>query len=69
MNKALFRKVLKENGVTQGDMAKAIGIAEQSFSEKVNERKGRDFNLGEIVKMKTLLSLTNDELIDIFFAD
>lgn len=69
MNKALFRSVLKSNGATQGDLAKEIGITEQTFSEKLNERKGRDFNLGEVVKLKKLLGITNDELIDIFFDD
>lgn len=69
MNKPLFRKKLKEMKMKQGEVAKSVGITEQSFSNKLNERYGREFTLGEVMKIKTLLNLTKDELILIFFDD
>ena len=69
MNKPLFRKKLKEKKMKQGEVAKSVGITEQSFSNKLNERYGREFTLGEVMKIKTLLNLTKDELILIFFDD
>lgn len=67
MNKTILRKKIREHKMTQGELAESMGITAQSFSNKLNERYGREFSLGEVMKIKTLLSLTNDETIVIFF--
>lgn len=58
---------LAENNMTNSAMAKAIGISQTSFSHKITGK--RQFLAGEIVAIKNLLRLTNDELAAILSDD
>lgn len=67
MNKALLRSIMVMNGDTNSDLAKLLGISEQSVSSKLNENKS-EFKQGEILKIRNHYNLTAEQVTDIFFA-
>lgn len=69
MNKRLLEAKMKLKGDTNATLAKFIGISPQSFSAKKNETHGKEFNKGEIAKIKERYSLTAEEVDAIFFAE
>jgi len=56
-----------EYGYTQEDVAKELSMSNSTLNLRIMERV--DFKLTELVKLKELLSLTDDEAIDIFFTN
>lgn len=68
MNKNLLVSKMKLHGDTNADLAAAIGISPQRFSAKLNEYQGAEFNQGEILKIRKRYSLTDEEVVQIFFA-
>ncbi len=68
MNKNLLVSKMKLYGDTNAALASAIGISPQRFSAKLNEYQGAEFNQGEIQKIRERYSLTDDEVVQIFFA-
>lgn len=67
MKKNLFRAKLAENGLSQKDVAKELGMAENTITHKIREKSF--FGINDVKKMSKLLNLTKDEVFDIFFAD
>ena len=67
MNKQLLRKKMKGFGHKGYDLAKCLGISPQTLSSKMNERSEGGFNVRELMLIKTLYCLTNEEFIEIFF--
>lgn len=67
MNKNLLVSKMKLFGDTNAILAGAIGISPQRFSAKLNEYQGAEFNQGEIQKIRERYSLTDDEVVHIFF--
>ena len=65
----LFSKLvgrMAEKGLTQGDVAKALGITSTTLRKKL---KGLcDWKLTEIYKLIDLLSISYEEVFDYFFA-
>lgn len=57
-----------EEGLTQKDLAKFIGIDRSTFYRKIKD-KGRTFNIDEVSKIISTLNLNNADAIDIFFND
>lgn len=57
-----------EEGLTQKDLAKFIGIDQSTFYRKI-KNKGLTFNIDEVGKIISTLNLNNDDAIDIFFND
>ena len=68
MNKILFKRILKAKKTKLQALATALGISRQSISNKIGEKKS-EFTNSEIKTIKTLLGLTDEELIEIFFED
>lgn len=68
MNKNLLLSKMKLHGDTNSDLASAIGISSQRFSAKLNEYHGAEFNQGEIAKIRERYSLTDEEVVQIFFT-
>lgn len=68
MNKNLLVSKMKLHGDTNADLATAIGISPQRFSAKLNEYQGAEFNQGEILKIRERYSLTDAEVVAIFFS-
>lgn len=62
MNKNLLRAKIKENGFTQAEVAKLIGISSNSLSRKISGKQ--DFRLGEI---KALIKILNIERVEQIF--
>lgn len=67
MRQNLFRAKLAENGLSQKDVAKELGMAENTITHKIREQSF--FGVNDVKKMSKLLNLTKDEIFDIFFAD
>lgn len=74
MNANRLRAAMALLGMTSGDTAAAIGISRSLFSEKMNSAvrpngNPAEFTQQEIAKLKTVLSLSSEDVINIFFDD
>ena len=67
MRQNLFRAKLAENGLSQKEVAKELGMSENTISHKIKEKSF--FCTNDVKKMSKLLNLNKDEVFDIFFAD
>ena len=67
MRQNLFRAKLAENGLSQKDVAKELGLAENTLTHKIREKSFFDVN--DVKKMSKLLNLNKDDIFDIFFTD
>lgn len=65
VNKLKAYMVLKSVGV--GELCKAIGMTAPTFWRRC-EGNGADFTQAEICSISTVLGMTNDEIVDIFFS-
>ncbi|MEG0874469.1 MAG: helix-turn-helix transcriptional regulator [Clostridiales bacterium] len=65
MNTNLLRAKMVEKGLTQKELAAAIGLSENSVSRKLTGK--RDFSIQEALKICEVLSLENPN--EIFFAN
>lgn len=68
MNKELLRSIMVLHKETNRDLAKILGISEQSVSAKLNEN-GSEFKQGEISIIRAHYNLTPKQVADIFFAE
>lgn len=68
MTNALLKGKIREQGMTQGDVAEKIGISLSRFNAKLNKTGGAQFSLIEVKAMKELLKLNADQVDQIFFA-
>lgn len=66
MNKLLLRSVMVLYGDTDKSLAEYIGISKKSVNAKINER-GAEFKQSEISDIKKRYSLTDSQVVDIFF--
>ena len=66
LNNKLLRSVMILYGDTNRDLAKYLGISQQSVSSKINEN-GTEFRQGEIAKIKDRYSLSAEQINNIFF--
>lgn len=64
-NKNKLRAKMAENEVTMQKLAKALGLAEATVRYKINSDK-YEFTLGDSIKIKELLNLTDAEYLEIF---
>lgn len=63
MKANIIRAKIREKELTQEEVAKRIGISENSMSRKLNGK--RDFSLREVAALCTLLDIRN--AADVFF--
>lgn len=73
MNKAKLKSVMVLHQDTNETLAAYLGISQQSFSYKINEKKlpsgqKAEFTQGEIRKMIDKYNLTPDDVDAIFFG-
>lgn len=66
MNGMELRGEMVKQGYTAKKLAKSIGIGQKAMSEKLSGKS--DFKQSEIKKISSVLNLTNDQIIAIFFA-
>lgn len=57
---------MTEQGITGEDMSKIIGV---SYPTWISRKKNGDFSRAEINAIRSKLSLTDEETMNIFFAD
>lgn len=53
---------LRREGITQAELAKQIGMAENTFSWKRRGSMGREFSLGETARLADLMGKSLDYL-------
>lgn len=58
---------IAEKGLKKNFLAKACGVTPRTFSDKVNGK--RPFVQNEILVLKSLLVLSDEEITAIFFAE
>lgn len=58
---------LKEKNMTQEELAKRIGIDSSTLSKRMNDPRGDNFTIEEATKMIEILSISGDEVTQIFF--
>ncbi len=68
MNTNLLKSKLAEQGYTQSETAKAMGISLSRFNAKLNGAAGAEFSLGEVKTLKKLFNLSLDQVDHIFFS-
>lgn len=61
MNANKIRAQIKEKGMNQGEVAKKIGISQNSLSRKLLGK--RDFSLSEVVALCSILEFDNPQEI------
>ena len=66
MNSLMLKSVMTLHSDTNKDLAKFLGLSEQSVCNKINEN-GTEFKLGEIRKIKDRYHLSPGEVDTIFF--
>lgn len=66
MNANLLKGKMAEAGYTQGALAKAVGMAPQSFNRKINGK--RQFTVGEALKVCEVLNITKEQRATIFLS-
>jgi len=69
MNKNLLKSKMVLHGETAKCLCEALGITEQSFSQKINNPAGGQFTQREIKVIVERYSLTDSEIKDIFFTN
>lgn len=67
MNKEKLQAVMIENGENAKILSEAMGISQQTFSAKINEKKSSRFTQPEIMFIKHRYNLSSDLLCSIFF--
>lgn len=67
MNTILLRSKMVLFGDNNTTLGKALGIAYQTLSSKINNTNGAEFTQGEIRTIKERYNLTPNEIDEIFF--
>lgn len=68
MDKLKLESIMKLHGDTGTSLAQYLGIARSTFSAKINEKNGFEFNKREIGAMREKYGLSDSEIVSIFFA-
>lgn len=68
MNTALLKAAMTKNNDTQATLAVALDLSLSRLNAKINETGGAGFNQNEIAAIVQRYHLSNDEAMDIFFA-
>lgn len=68
MNSNLLKGKIKEKNMSQGDVAELIGLSLSRFNAKINTKNGAVFTLGEARSLRKVLSLTEEQFMQIFFS-
>lgn len=68
LNKALLSSKMALNCDTGKTLSLSMGISQQAFSQKLNEKDGKEFGKSEIMFFIERYHLKAKEVMDIFFA-
>lgn len=64
LNVQALKGKIVENGLSQDDVAKMIGLSSSTFNRRINDKV---FGSDEIEKMANVLKISNDDILHIFF--
>lgn len=64
----MLKGKLRENALSQEEIAEKMGISLSRFNAKINGRGGAQFVLGEVQSLKKILDLTAEQVDQIFFS-
>lgn len=65
-NTYLLEDFINRSGYTKKQIAELLGLSITGFIKKVKNRN--EFKASEIMKLKSLLNLTDDDVTSIFFT-
>lgn len=68
MNKELLYRIIHNHNDTTRTLSQFLGISRVTLIRKINRTKGADFTQGEICRIRAKYSLTDNEVIKIFFS-
>lgn len=69
MNKNELLSIMVKHGDKNGDVAEYLGITQQSFSNKINEKNSIGFTQVEIMLLKNRYNLSAKQIDNIFFTN
>lgn len=69
INTLKLKAKLKEKNMTQEELAAKIGINASTLNQKLNNTIGETLTIEEATKMSTILDISKEERIQIFFVD
>lgn len=69
MDSTRLRSVMVLHKDTGKSLSDFLGISEQSFSQKINEKNGKGFNKKEIQMIAQRYELSPSDIVSIFFTN
>lgn len=64
----LLNEYISSSGLKISYICKEIGLSRQGFANKINNKKGCEFKVSEILSLCKLLNIPNRDLRTIFFS-
>lgn len=68
MNKNLLRSIMALHGDNDTSLANYLLLSRSRFSAKINEKNGAEFSKREITRIRDKYNLTDEQVMQIFFA-
>ena len=66
-NIKLLKTFIRKSGLTQAEISEQIGINPATLSRKLCAG-GESFTVGEVHRLSTLLHMSNDDCMSVFFV-
>lgn len=63
-----LKGLLREKGISYNILADTINLSVAGLSNKINRKKGSDFTITEVIRIKNYLNLLNEDVYLIFFT-
>lgn len=63
-----LKGLLREKGISYNTLANTINLSVAGLSNKINRKKGSDFTIAEVIRIKNYLNLLNEDVYLIFFT-
>nr|DAQ23706.1 MAG TPA: Protein of unknown function (DUF739) [Caudoviricetes sp.] len=63
-----LKGLLREKGISYNMLADTINLSVAGLSNKINRKKGSDFTITEVIRIKNYLNLLNEDVYLIFFT-
>lgn len=63
-----LKGLLREKGISYVVLASKINLSVAGLSNKINRKKGSDFIVAEITRIRDYLALSKDDITLIFFT-
>ncbi len=69
MNVDMLRKLMRRRHLTQGELARFLGIDRSTFSRKLNNEYCKGFCIGEAQQIGAALGLSPVQMAELFFGE